>query len=384
MFDYTKETILNSVTDKNVQAITGLLRIFRVGEYKVDYKSTNIADGKVYKAKGTEGTKATATITAVAGNSGSNGGKYRVTVNMKNNSKFYADYATAVWKFQKPIYAEFTVVGDNTDNTAQLMATKIANAIKLALPENNKYVTVTVKRDTTGKANVVITASDATDMFESVVIEKYTPNSVLPSEGEYAVSTAVGTIAKTDNKVPFATGDWLVENLRFPSYPNTRYNSINGDETPVPGQLYTQYSFRYVAERKNLSGIGSVGQRLVSITNHVFYIPSTLEATFEAKLKTAFGENVMAQEKFIEIIGNDSIAKGSTVTLMANAYNIEGGEVAPVDITWSLPDGNDSGNLVLSGDQLEVKSSVTGSSVKVKATATGFTEATKTITLTGK
>lgn len=379
MFDYTKETILNSVTDKNVQAITGLLRIFRVGEYKVDYKSTNIADGKVYKAKGTEGTKATATITAVAGNSGSNGGKYRVTVNMKNNSKFYADYATAVWKFQKPIYAEFTVVGDSTDNTAALMATKIANAIKLALPENNKYITVTVDDN-----DVIITATDATDMFESVVIEKYEPNSVLPSEGQYVASTVVGTIAKTDNKVPFATGDWLIENLRFPSYPNTRYNSINGDEKPVPGQLYTQYSFRYIAERKNLSGIGSVGQRLVSITNHVFYIPSTLEATFEAKLKTAFGEDVMAKEKIIEIIGNDSIAKGSTVTLMANAYNVEGGEVAPVDITWSLPDGNDSGNLVLTGDQLEVKSSATGSSVKVKATATGFTEATKTITLTGE
>lgn len=379
MFDYTKETILNNVTDKNVQAITGLLRIFRVGEYKVDYKSTNIADGKVYKAKGTEGTKATATITAVAGNSGSNGGKYRVTVNMKNNSKFYADYATAVWKFQKPIYAEFTVVGDSTDNTAALMATKIANAIKLALPENNKYITVTVDDD-----DVIITATDATDMFESVVIEKYEPNSVLPSEGQYVVSTVVGTIAKTDNEVPFATGDWLIENLRFPSYPNTRYNSINGDEKPVPGQLYTQYSFRYIAERKNLSGIGSVGQRLVSITNHVFYIPSTLEATFEAKLKTAFGEDVMAKEKIIEIIGNDSIAKGSTVTLMANAYNVEGGEVAPVDITWSLPDGNDSGNLVLTGDQLEVKSSATGSSVKVKATATGFTEATKTITLTGE
>ena len=379
MFDYTKETILNSVTDKNVQAITGLLRIFRVGEYKVDYKSTNIADGKVYKAKGTEGTKATATITAVAGNSGSNAGKYRVTVNMKNNSKFYADYATAVWKFQKPIYAEFTVVGDSTDNTAALMATKIANAIKLALPENNKYITVTVDDD-----DVIITATDATDMFESVVIEKYEPNSVLPSEGQYVVSTVVGTIAKTDNEVPFATGDWLIENLRFPSYPNTRYNSINGDEKPVPGQLYTQYSFRYIAERKNLSGIGSVGQRLVSITNHVFYIPSTLEATFEAKLETAFGEDVMAKEKIIEIIGNDSIAKGSTVTLMANAYNVEGGEVAPVDITWSLPDGNDSGNLVLTGDQLEVKSSATGSSVKVKATATGFTEATKTITLTGE
>lgn len=136
-----------------------------------------------------------------------------------------------------------------------------------------------------------------------------------------------------------------------------------------------------------MSGIGSVGQRLVSITNHVFYIPSTLGATFEAKLKTAFGEDVMTKEKIIEIIGNDSIAKGSTVTLMANAYNVEGEEVAPVDITWALvdePTTNGAGNIVLSGDQLEVKSSATGNTVKVKATATGFTEATKTITLTGE
>ena len=364
MFDYTKETVLNSVTDKNVQAITGLLRIFRVGEYKVDYKSTNIADGKVYKAKGTEGTKATATITAVAGNSGSNGGKYRVTVNMKNNSKFYADYATAVWKFQKPIYAEFTVVGDITDNTAQLMATKIANAIKLALPENNKYVTVAANG-----ANVVITASDATDMFESVVIEKYTPNSVLPSEGEYAVSTAVGTIVTTDNKVPFATGDWLVENLRFPSYPNTRYNSINGDETPVPGQLYTQYSFRYVAERKNLSGIGSVGQRLVSITNHVFYVLSTLADAFEAKLKTAF-ENVKfiaANTVEVEIIGNDSIkADGNAVTLIANTW-VGGAESSRPEVTWSSE--NTSGNITLVGDQLTVKPAATETSITVVATA---------------
>lgn len=379
MFDYTKETILNSVTDKNVQAITGLLRIFRVGEYKVDYKSTNIADGKVYKAKGTEGKVTSVTFTAVQGNSG-NAGKYRITINMKNNAKFLADYATAVWKFQKPVYAEFTVADGDT---AAEVAQNINNAINLAVPANYRFVSATAN-----EAVITIKGTDPTQAFESIVVEKYEPNSVLPSEGEYVVSTAIGTLGEiTDNEVPFATGDWLIENLRFPSYPNTRYNSINGDETPVPGQVYIQYSFRYIAERKNLSGIGSVGQRLVSITNHVFYIPSTLEATFEAKLKTAFGENVMAQEKFIEIIGNDSIAKGSTVTLMANAYNIEGGEVAPVDMTWALvdePTTNGAGNIVLSGDQLEVKSSATGNTVKVKATATGFTEATKTITLTGE
>lgn len=379
MFDYTKETILNSVTDKNVQAITGLLRIFRVGEYKVDYKSTNIADGKVYKAKGTEGTVTSVNFTALAGTTG-NAGKYRITINMKDNSKFFADYATAVWKFQKPVYAEF-VVADS--DPATVVAQKINDAINLAIPSNYRFVSVAVN-----DAVLTIKGTDATQAFESIVIEKYEPNSVLPSEGEYVVSTAIGTFEEiTDNKLPFATGDWLIENLRFPSYPNTRYNSINGDETPIPGQVYIQYSFRYIAERKNLSGIGSVGQRLVSITNHVFYIPESLEAAFEAKLKTAFGENVMAQEKFIEIIGNDSIAKGSIVTLMANAYNIEGGEVAPVDITWELvdePATNEAGNIVLSGDQLEVKSSATGNTVKVKATATGFAEATKTITLTGE
>lgn len=374
MFDYTKETILNSVTDKNVQAITGLLRIFRVGEYKVDYKSTSIADRKVYKARGTEGTVTSVNFTAVQGNSG-NAGKYRITINMKNNAKFLADYATAVWKFQKPVYAEFTVADGDT---AAEVAQNINDAVNLAVPANYRFISATVNEEV-----ITIKGTDPTQAFESIVVEKYEPNSVLPSEGEYVVSTAIGTFGEiTVNELPFATGDWLIENLRFPSYPNTRYNSVNGDETPVSGQLYTQYSFRYIAERKNLSGIGSVGQRLVSITNHVFYIPSTLEETFEAKLKTAFGENVMAQEKIIEIIGNDSIAKGSTVTLMANAYNIEGGEVAPVNITWILPDGNDSRNLVLNGDQLEVKSTATVSSVKVKATADGFKEATKTITLT--
>lgn len=146
------------------------------------------------------------------------------------------------------------------------------------------------------------------------------------------------------------------------------------------GALYTQYSFQYEADRKNLSGLGTVGQKLTSITNHVFYVISSLVETFEAALKKAFGADIIANMNTIEIIGNDSVTKGATVTLMANAYKEEGGEVVPVNITWTLV-GNSDNKITLSNDQLTVASDATATSVTVKASASGYTDATKVISI---
>lgn len=363
MFDYTKETILNSVTESNVQAITGLLRIFRNGEYKVDYKSTNIVDGKVYRTKGTEGQKTSVVFTASAGNS-SNKGKYRITINLKNNSRFLADYATAVWKFQKPVNAEVTIA-DGDSNT--VVAQKIADAIKLAVPENYRFITVSVSSNA-----VTISGTDPTQIFDEVLVEKYVPNTVLPSEGEYVTSTEIGTFGEiTPNIEPFATAAWLVENLRFPSYPNVRYNALNADETPIPGTIYEQFAFRYVAERKGLSGIGSVGQKLISVTNHIFYVPQNLAEQFATKIKTAFGDvSVIENKATVEIIGNDSITKnGEAVTLVANAFN-NNGDPTSATFEWEIVDNPDSSNITLSGDQLTVQAGTAQSEFVVKVTAT--------------
>lgn len=71
---------------------------------------------------------------------------------------------------------------------------------------------------------------------------------------------------------PFATAAWLVENLRFPSYPNVRYAAKNSDEYPVAGRVYDQVSFQYTVERPGLGGLSAVGQAVTSVTTHVLYI----------------------------------------------------------------------------------------------------------------
>ena len=89
------------------------------------------------------------------------------------------------------------------------------------------------------------------------------------------------------------TAAWIQENLRFPSYPNLRYDALNEEEYPVKGGLYVQYSFGYCSPRKGLHGQGTVGQALKSITTHTFYVLSSLADEFEKAITDAFGPEVI-------------------------------------------------------------------------------------------
>lgn len=81
---------------------------------------------------------------------------------------------------------------------------------------------------------------------------------------------------------PFATGEWLVENLRFPTYPNIRYYAVGAADRPVPGTVYVQYSFAYESPRPQLGGLSGVGQAMYAVTRHVYYVPKDLASAFEA------------------------------------------------------------------------------------------------------
>ena len=70
----------------------------------------------------------------------------------------------------------------------------------------------------------------------------------------------------------FATGDWLIKNLRFPTHSTTGYYALAKDEAPIPGEIYTQFTFQYAVPRRGLSGMNAVGQRMMSVTTHTFYV----------------------------------------------------------------------------------------------------------------
>lgn len=156
--------------------------------------------------------------------------------------------------FGKPI-----VVGFSKD-------VDLVKSVQLAIPEGNKFIKVT------GSGN-------------SVVLEGSTPyidiDKVYVTDVESGVETKIEPSVTEDRVEPFATKEWIIENLRFPTYPNIRYASAS---TMPTAEVYTEYAFTYRVPRVGLGGLSGVGQALDAVTRHIFYVPTDLAASFEKGL----------------------------------------------------------------------------------------------------
>jgi len=258
MFNYIKETIIN---DQNnvIKDSNDILVVKRGG----NYDCAKICDGKVYKTVGNVGTAGTITIDP-SKFTNNNDIDYRQFAVFIGASEKLADYALANWaEFGKPILIESVA----TDSD------KLAEAFKLALPNDNPLYKVTVS-----SSKVILTLAESWMIpVECTVFEHYATTDKL----EKNTTSDLVTIVK--NVPEFATGKWLVENLRFPSYPNRRYAALYSDEAPVKGTVYTQYAFQYIVKHSVPGGLSAVGQHVDSITTHVFYVPNADASTFEDK-----------------------------------------------------------------------------------------------------
>ena len=241
MFQYTKENILNKVdAGKTFKVEGGKLIVDGFGEYVL----ANIVDQKVYKTVGEEGKEAKKTVTfggLTAGN------EYVLTFRVTTPDQYLAEYAAPNWQvFGKPI-----IVGFNYKDIASLV-----KAIELAIPEGNKYFKVEAGTGT----SIVLTATTKYMDFDKIAIDV---------DGEGAPTV---TVAETQKRVaPFATKEWIIENLRFPTYPNIRYNSAGNVPTEP---LYDELAFTYAVPRVGLGGLSGVGQGLTAVTRHIFYVPA--------------------------------------------------------------------------------------------------------------
>lgn len=240
MFQYTKENIINDVTGV-FTVENGILKVKGFGEYVIK----NIVDGTVYKTAGEEGKEAKKTLTFANLAAGK---EYVLTFRVITPDQYLAEYASPNWQmFGKPI-----IVGFNYKDVASLV-----EAIELAIPEGNKYFKVEAGSGT----SVVLTATTKYMDFDKVAIE-------LEGEG----TTPTVTVQETQKRVaPFATKEWIIENLRFPTYPNIRYASAS---TMPTAALYDEYAFTYKVPRVGLGGLSGVGQAIDAVTRHIFYVPA--------------------------------------------------------------------------------------------------------------
>lgn len=352
MFDFFKEVIINSDTlpveegidaagnaFKRFYALTpttpaeaigadpanyrapkeGVLRVLRCA----DYVKSALKDSKVYKTAGRKGKVAEVEINlAPLADNVTEPMQYRILVDISLENRYYSDYKYPWSEFHKPIIAEFEVT-PGMDATAIAEAAK--KSLKLYIPSDYKYAVAMLPE--AGK--LVLRCSDPYQVIKAVKIQYLSEEGCMHGCANPVYYDKAVKVNITKNIAPFGTGEWLVENLRFPTYPNLRYAGVNDDEKPVAGALYTQFAFEYVSPRRGLHGQGTVGQALVSVTHHVFYVLDSLVAEFEQAIKDAFGDVIVPMGSEVTILNAGQEFAGPMI-VAADPVNkgVEGNSVA--------------------------------------------------------
>lgn len=336
MFKYTHEMILNSLVAEDgtekARAIvipsgnevsTNHMMFRKDMELRKDekgfsiqrfgeYKTRNVLDQKMFKTPGVRGKKSVMTIEcdgliAKDAEGVYEAGLYNFTFAIKMPNRFYGEYAHPNYMgFFKPVMIGFEVSPDLAADGTKL-AKVIANDLNLVIPANNKFVYVKAEG-----SKVILTIPDVYGHFGEYRFERYDPTMCDSCLGEYFSRNVEDKITIVDGLEPFCTGQWLIENYRFPSYPNVRYAALNEDEYPIAGALYTEYTFTYCANRIGFGGMSGVGQEISAVTKHVLFVENSLVDDFEKVIKDAG----------IDIVGPDTPAGDDKKIVIINAASI--------------------------------------------------------------
>ena len=380
MFDFFKEVIINSnvlpmeegvdangkqfkrFSALNAGAANAALRVLRCADYKVE----NISNKEVYYTAGRVGAVASVEMDLA----GLAAGQYRILVDLGLENRYYSDYAQPWSEFHKNVMVEFEVAD------GVVAAEAAMKALKLAIPADYKFAVAVMNGDV-----VKLVCSDPYQVIKCAKLQMVEADACLDGCSNVQYAT-VKEFAPVKNVAPFATGEWLVENLRFPTYPNLRYAAVNADEMPIAGAMYHQYTFGYCIARRGMTGQGAVGQMLSSVTHHVFYVLDAYKAEFDAVLEelglTIVGGNESPVEPevagSIELYFNNdmvdtlrvaqaTVEGGSDIVVEANVVGVEG---TPV---WSL-DGQGAWQVTPNADGKSAQLDMPGATVGMKATLT--------------
>ena len=97
----------------------------------------------------------------------------------------------------------------------------------------------------------------------------------------------VAGITVTKNVPEFGTYNYLIQNLRLPTYENLRFTSPAAVEMPAYNTNYVQYSFIYTVPR-HIGGTSVAGEVNHSTTTHTFYVAvGDASDTMDAALSTS-------------------------------------------------------------------------------------------------
>lgn len=290
MFDWTIDAVLNTLdkvavleTAQDPTIPTGEKALYIAGLKFPQPTSKGKARIKsAAKAVGYAAVKEVATIDLTGVTLADLTGKIlRVTLNVKLSGSESGEYSR--WDVHKgqPFYVEYFVA------TTPASVTALATALTAAL---NKGVTKSGKKyfNFTSAANVItITAIDE--------YQRILPDSrvelIASASDDFPVVLKTATVT-TAGKEGFGTEWFITKNLRLPTVESNRFMGELQEQKPLAGTTYNQFTIRLEAER-NIGAQAYVGGKGTSVTTHVFYVPASLSAAFEADLVEVLGADVL-------------------------------------------------------------------------------------------
>lgn len=311
MYNFQKEVVINNADQvKGVVSFTSTLDSGKQGSIDKkliihdggEYYGKYIVNGKVYKTEPVDGQNTKVTIKADP----LKGLHVQILIELGLDRDYRGDYGSALWYFRKPMLVDLVLSSTKADAAAQLV-----KAFKSVIPDDYKFASVSAESDS-AKQGVIIEGSDCYIKIRKIVISKTEVQSngedkVTELEcfyGTSALAAADGTYLADyrKNKVEVGTYDYMLHNLRLPTYENLRFTSPSVVEMPIKGKKYTQYSFEYCVPRPGLGGLSAVGQTTSSTTIHTFYVNEDVDTTFASYF-------------------NSSNLNMTVVTLVAGSFN---------------------------------------------------------------
>ena len=278
MWQYTNTLVVNSTKDSTGldkwisvaedadNNVPGSMTVRRVNKFL----KPNVC--AIHKRAAANPVLGKATFTMV--NSGA--GVYLVQIYIRLSGSQNSYYANDFVFKGRPFKYEFRVPATST--TPAEMAKEAARVInKIQTLYGDHWIKATASGN-----DLVLDCTDEYQLFTEAKIMKLDETANNPLTNEKWVDAIQGVIVKS--KEGFGTYTHLLKDLRLPTIEARRFEPTNGEELPVPGVKYNQYTIEYRVDR-GLFGGAALGQQVTSQTRHVFYVQEGAVATsFETAL----------------------------------------------------------------------------------------------------
>lgn len=299
MFNWTTTTLINEIpdnfmvnpVDKNNQPIEDRLRI---GKYlfekrwvesirKAEGKTVELCSAALDMAKVKEALDAADAKVA------------RLYLYVGLDGSEESIYANDWYRKGMPLSVSFTVA----DATGMVNAivdtvnrfnvfTKVKKVLDVKADGSKLLINGTHEHQRLQKIQVLVDAGYG----EEIAVVDYELN----RPGKEATGFVVDVVAGRNG---FGTYSQLLKDLRLPTAAHNHWLSVQKDEMPVVGALYTQYIINYYAPSTANPSFTAVGNRSMSETTHVFWVKSDLVEKWEAALAAIDpdGEGISAENK---------------------------------------------------------------------------------------